>query len=41
HSVESIAFDLGYANASAFISMFKRWMGSTPDQFRKRYTVNE
>lgn len=35
HSVESIAFDLGYANASAFISMFKRWMGTTPDQFRK------
>ena len=24
--VESIALDLGYANASAFINMFKRWM---------------
>lgn len=34
-TVENIAFDLGYANASAFISMFKRWMGTTPDQFRK------
>lgn len=33
--VESIAFDLGYANASAFINMFKRWMLCTPDQFRK------
>lgn len=34
-TVESIALDLGYANASAFISMFKRWMHTTPDQFRK------
>ena len=35
--VESIALDLGYANASAFINMFKRWMVYTPDQFRKLY----
>ncbi len=34
--VESIALDLGYANASAFINMFKRWINLTPDQFRKR-----
>lgn len=34
-TVEEIALDLGYANASAFISMFKRWMHTTPDQFRK------
>lgn len=34
-TVENIALDLGYANASAFISMFKRWMNTTPDQFRK------
>lgn len=34
--IESIALDLGYANASAFINMFKRWMNLTPDQFRKR-----
>lgn len=33
--IESIALDLGYANASAFINMFKRWMNITPDQFRK------
>lgn len=32
-TIESIAFDLGYASASAFIYMFKRWMGFTPDQF--------
>ncbi|SPL71644.1 AraC family transcriptional regulator [Acinetobacter stercoris] len=36
-TVESIALDLGYANSSAFISMFKRWMNLTPDQFRKLY----
>ncbi len=40
-SVENIAFDLGYANASAFIQMFKRWMGYTPDQFRKMHQVNQ
>ncbi len=34
-TVESIALDLGYANASAFINMFKRWVQCTPDQFRK------
>lgn len=34
-SIEHIAYDLGYANASAFINMFKRWMKLTPDQFRK------
>ena len=34
-TVENIALDLGYANASAFIEMFKRWMKITPDQFRK------
>lgn len=36
-TVESIALDLGYANASAFINMFKRWMILTPDQFRKLF----
>ncbi|WP_194229666.1 AraC family transcriptional regulator [Acinetobacter cumulans] len=38
HTVESIAFDLGYANASAFINMFKRWMHISPDQFRKKFS---
>ena len=33
--VEAIAFDLGYGSASAFIAMFKRLMGATPDEFRK------
>ncbi|WP_122901067.1 helix-turn-helix transcriptional regulator [Acinetobacter sp. B51(2017)] len=34
-TVESIALDLGYSNASSFIQMFKRWMHISPDQFRK------
>ncbi|WP_317201561.1 helix-turn-helix transcriptional regulator [Janthinobacterium sp.] len=33
--VESIAFDLGYGSASAFIAMFRRLMGVTPVEFRK------
>ena len=34
-TVETIALDLGYGSASAFITMFKRLVGSTPDEFRK------
>ncbi|PAU62794.1 AraC family transcriptional regulator [Pseudomonas sp. PIC25] len=34
-TVESIALDLGYASASAFIAMFRRLMGVTPDEFRR------
>ena len=33
-SVESVALDLGYSTASAFIAMFKRLLGTTPDQYR-------
>ncbi|MBV1789648.1 helix-turn-helix transcriptional regulator [Marinobacterium sp. D7] len=33
--VESIALDLGYASSSAFINMFRRLMGVTPDEYRK------
>ena len=36
HKVESIALDLGYGSASAFIVMFRRHMQQTPDEFRKR-----
>lgn len=39
-TVENIALDLGYANASAFIHMFKGWMKQTPDQFRKQHSHN-
>ncbi|MNT58854.1 HTH-type transcriptional repressor of iron proteins A [compost metagenome] len=34
-TVESIAFDLGYGSASAFITMFRRLTGVTPDVFRR------
>lgn len=34
-SVESIALELGYVNASAFITMFYKIMGVTPGKFRK------
>ena len=34
-TVETIALDLGYGSASAFIAMFKRLMGTTPDEFRR------
>jgi AraC-like DNA-binding protein len=45
-SVEAVALDLGYSSASAFIAMFKRLVGVTPDavrrgagyRFRKCYT---
>lgn len=34
-TVETIALDLGYGSASAFITMFKRLMRVTPDEYRK------
>lgn len=34
--VEAIALDLGYAGASAFIAMFRRLTGATPDAHRRR-----
>jgi AraC-like DNA-binding protein len=35
HTVESVAFDLGYGSASAFIVMFRRMTGVTPVEFRR------
>lgn len=35
HTVEAIALDLGYSSASAFIGMFRRLMGVSPDEYRK------
>lgn len=34
-TVEQIAFELGYATSSAFITMFRRLTGSTPDEYRR------
>jgi len=35
-SVQEIAFDMGYSSASAFISMFQRQAGCTPEQYRRQ-----
>jgi AraC-like DNA-binding protein len=37
--VETIGLDLGYSSASAFISMFRKMMGTTPDEYRRRHLV--
>ncbi|PRA57997.1 AraC family transcriptional regulator [Brucella pituitosa] len=34
--VEHVALDLGYASASAFIAMFRKLMGITPDEYRRQ-----
>lgn len=36
HSVHAIAYDLGYSNPSAFIAMFRRLAGTTPEQYRRQ-----
>lgn len=36
-TVQEIAFDLGYSTASAFISMFQREAGTTPEQYRREF----
>ncbi|WP_395607209.1 AraC family transcriptional regulator [Pseudomonas sp. B22129] len=35
-SVEAVAFDLGYGSSSAFIGMFRKLTGETPDEYRKK-----
>ncbi|GHD67751.1 AraC family transcriptional regulator [Jeongeupia chitinilytica] len=34
-SVQAIALDLGYSTSSAFIAMFQRQAGTTPEQYRR------
>lgn len=34
--VQSVALELGYSTSSAFIAMFHRMMGITPEEFRRR-----
>jgi AraC-like DNA-binding protein len=34
-SVQEIAFDLGYSSGSAFIAMFQRQAGCTPEFYRR------
>lgn len=35
-TVERIALEFGYASSSAFITMFRRLTGETPDEYRRR-----
>jgi AraC-like DNA-binding protein len=35
-SVQEIGFDMGYSSASAFISMFQRLAGCSPEQYRRQ-----
>ncbi|MHC6529372.1 AraC family transcriptional regulator [Vibrio sp. V39_P1S14PM300] len=36
HSVKEVALTLGYNQASPFISMFKKYSGQTPEQYKNR-----
>lgn len=36
-TVQEIAFDLGYSSGSAFIAMFQRQAGCTPEQYRRSH----
>ena len=38
HKISDIAFKLGYADASSFTRVFKRWTGLTPQTYRKRFS---
>jgi AraC-like DNA-binding protein len=35
-SVKEVALTLGYNQASPFISMFKKYSGQTPEQYKNR-----
>lgn len=37
HSVQRMAYDLGYSTPSAFIAMFQRESGLSPEQFRREF----
>jgi AraC-like DNA-binding protein len=36
-SIQDVAFDLGYSTGSAFIAMFQRQAGCTPEQYRRSH----
>ncbi|MFM9922371.1 helix-turn-helix domain-containing protein [Variovorax sp. H27-G14] len=35
--MQEIAFDLGCSTASAFIALFQRQAGTTPEQYRRKF----
>ena len=40
HTVQQIAYDLGYSTPSAFIAMFQRESGLPPEQFRREFCAS-
>ena len=40
HTVQAIAYDLGYSTPSAFIAMFQRQSGLPPEQFRREFCAS-
>ena len=40
HTVQRIAYDLGYSTPSAFIAMFQRESGLPPEQFRREFCAS-
>ena len=40
HTVQRIAYDLGYSTPSAFIAMFQRESGLPPEQFRREFSAS-
>ena len=40
HTVQRIAYDLGYSTPSAFIAMFQRESGLAPEQFRREFCAS-
>lgn len=38
--VSQLAFDLGFADSSAFYKAFRKWTGSTPGQYRELFVQN-
>lgn len=38
-SIKELAFDMGYSSSSAFITMFQRHAGCTPEQYRRQQNV--
>jgi AraC-like DNA-binding protein len=36
-SIQDVAFDMGYSTGSAFIAMFQRQAGCTPEQYRRSH----
>lgn len=38
-SIKETAFDMGYSSRSAFITMFQRHAGFTPEQYRRQQNM--